>query len=120
MEEVMENITQDEVLELIGTFPLQPTRGKLIISVNTKDEDDAELGEEPGFDETQYVLATSPSPFDGVKPGCRVLLDLDRMSIKTKNEEGDIVFSINIKPVKVGERLFAIINDSAIDAVDNR
>lgn len=115
----MDNITQDDVLELIGKFPLIPTRGKLIISVNTREEDDIDLGD-VGFDDVQFVIAKGVQVSSEINPGCKVLLDLDKMSRKTVDEDGNHALSIEIKPVKVNGRVFAIINDAVIDAVDNR
>jgi hypothetical protein len=33
-----ENLTQDDVIELVTDFPLQPLRNKVIITMNTSEE----------------------------------------------------------------------------------
>lgn len=118
MEEVADNLTQDDVLDLIGKFPLEPIRNQLIISVNTTD---AELDlDGHGFDESQYVIAKGSHVFENIKAGGKVLLDLEKMSVKTQHEDGDITFVLQIKPVKVEDRVFAIINDTYVLSIDNR
>ena len=120
MEEIAENLTQDDVLELINDFPILPMRNKLVITVNTDNEDELDLGGH-GFAETQYVVATGTTVYDHIKPGCKVLLDLGRMSMKERDPStGEPVFTIQIKPIKVNNKVFAIINDGFVDAVDNR
>lgn len=119
MEEVAENITQDEVLELIGEFPVQPLRNTMIISVNTDDEDDLDL-EAVGFAETQFVISKGSHVHDTVKAGGRVLLDLEKLSTQIRQDDGEVTFSLKIKPIKVGDRVFGIVNDTCVLAIDNR
>lgn len=115
MEELAQNLTQDEVLELIKDFPIQPLGSRLIITVNTDEEDELEMGGF-GLAETQYVVAVGTRVFDEISPGQKVLLDLAGMAKTLPTGE----FSIPITPVKVNGRTFARINDRNIDCIDNR
>lgn len=108
MEEITENLTQDDVLDLITNFPLNPLRNKLVISVNLEEN---EFGDDI-FSEVQYVLAKGPHVYESIQPGCRVLLDMQKMS----DNQG----VVNIKPVKVGDRVFCLTSDAFVEAVDLR
>lgn len=120
MEEVTKNVTHDEVLELIKDFPVQPLRNRLIITTNVEEEDELDLDGSFGFAEAQYVVAEGSS-YDEIKPGCKVLLDLAAMSINTQREDGGgMTFAIQLKPLKVNGRVYGIIGDRYVDAVDNR
>ena len=117
------NLTQDDILELIGDFPVQPTRNRLIITVNTIEE----LGEDgvrltdKHLDESQYVLAVG-STVHGIKAGNKVLLDLDKLTERQSARQNayESVGTINLKPVKVNGRIYAMIYDGVVDAIDNR
>tara|TARA_R110000822_G_scaffold302649_1_gene426916 strand:- start:9118 stop:9480 length:363 start_codon:yes stop_codon:yes gene_type:complete len=118
MEELAENITHEEVLELIQDFPLTPMRSKIIITVNVdEDEDELDLGGY-GFSATQYVLAVG-SQNNVINAGDRVLLNLESMTEEISGPEGSS-FSIKVKPIKVGDRIFALVTDGVVDAIDNR
>lgn len=119
MEEVS-NITGEEVKELVKDFPVQPLRGKVIITVNAEEYDSEVLLQESSFSETQYVLASSPNT--GVVPGTRVLLDLDKITVKSRSatDADEIISTIKLKPITVNGQVFALINDNVIDAIDGR
>jgi len=114
MEELAVNLTQDEVNELIKHFPLLPSRNRMIVTVNTEEED-LDL-EGAGLAQTQYVIATGPHVWDEVVPGCRVLLDLDKMAVQT----GPDTYEIKVDPVKVGDRIYAFVHDTNVKSIDNR
>ena len=115
----IENLTYDDVLELIKEFPIEPLRNKVVITMNSFiEEDSITVGD--GIDEVQYVLAAGPSARD-VKPGDKVLLDLQQMmKMVTDEESGEKTPMISMRPVKAYEKYFAMIPDSYLDAIDNR
>ena len=113
MEEVAENLTQDDVLEIMIDFPITPLTNKMIISVNAEEGEDLMS---TGFDVTQFVIAVGSRVPKEIVPGCRVMLDLERMTIPGENGMG----SVQLKPVEVNGRVYAMIADSFIDAIDNR
>tara|TARA_R110000851_G_scaffold315229_5_gene477634 strand:+ start:20019 stop:20369 length:351 start_codon:yes stop_codon:yes gene_type:complete len=116
MEELAVNLTQEEALAISMNFPLEPARNRVIITVNTEENDDIDLIG-AGLSETQFVLSTGPHVWDKIKPGTKVCLDLEKMS---STNPGTGSFEIHIDPVKVGDRVFAYVYDSSIKAIDNR
>lgn len=120
MEEVTKNMSKEEVLKLIPDFPVIPLRNRLIITVNTEEEDELDLVGNFGFAEKQYVVAANSS-YTEITPGCSVLLDLAAMSINTESDaDGGVTFAIQVKPIKVNGKVFALINDRYVDAIDKR
>ena len=113
MEEVR-NITQEEVLEIIKDFPIQPTRNRVIITVNVDEEEDDEINlSGNSFCETQYVIASGNFNSD-ILPGQKVILDIKKMMPPNANGQ------IEIDPIEVNGRMYAFINDNVIKAFDNR
>lgn len=121
MEELTANITKEEAIEYSIGFPVKPMRGKLIITVNVDEEDnELDLGGY-GFAESQYVIAKGKQTYEDIKLGGRVLLDLNKLSIESKDPvTGEKILAISIKPIKVGDKVFGLINESVIDAIDER
>lgn len=115
MEELAANLTQEDVQKLMKNFPLEPSRNRLIITVNTEEADDLDLVG-AGLAESQYVLVAGPHVWDKIVPGSKVLLDLDKMS--TQSHEGE--FHIKMDPVKVGDRVYAFVHDTYVKSIDNR
>jgi len=117
MEEVV-NLTQDDVLELITDFPIEPLRNKIVITTNVEevDEDEVDLMGN-SFSPEQYVLAVGSYSKDFLKPGQKVFLDLESMTVKVNNPE-DIynpVMKISLKPVEVKGKVFGIITEDKIE-----
>jgi len=120
MEEIV-NLTQDDVLELIGDFPITPLRNRIVITTNVDEfEDDDVNFSEAGFSEVQYVLAVG-SHINELKPGMKVMLNLDLMSILEENPEDreNPLKRIVIRPVEAGERWFGQIEDHKVDYIMN-
>lgn len=120
MEEVT-NMTQDDVLDVITNFPIIPTRNKLIITVNVKEPDGNLVLAENSFDEVQYVVATGSHSSD-IKAGQKVLLSLDKMMVydQAQSDAYERVGHIKITPIEVNDRVYGLITDGMIDALDNR
>jgi hypothetical protein len=118
MEELALNLTGKQVNKLIKDFPVTPTRNRLIITINTVEEDFLQLDDQiaGGLDEVQYVMAQGSHVSSEINPGTKVMLDLDKMSV----ESAPGVFEIKIDPIKIGDRVYAFVYDSNIKAIDNR
>lgn len=118
MEEI-KNLEFNEVLDLIENFPFKPLRNRLIISVNVTPKQN-QFTETVDFDEYQYVIATG-SHVDIIKPGDRILLDLEKMSVKVASEENsyDYTVQIKIKPLIINNRTYAIITDTVVEGIYN-
>lgn len=120
MEEV-NNLSQDDVLELIGNFPLQPLRNKVIITVNVDEPDDDLVLSSSSFSEVQYVIAVGDF-VKGFEPGQKVLLDTEKMMEYTQSDtdQHERIGRIKIRPIEVNGRIFAIVNDGVIECKDGR
>jgi len=120
MEEV-NNLDQDGVLEVIKDFPVQPLKNRVIITVNADEKDEGLKLSESAFSDTQFIVATG-SFVNEVEPGQKVLLDLEKMMVFNTSAEDAYskVGSIKIDPIKVDDRMYAIIYDTYIKAKDNR
>lgn len=120
MEEVS-NLTLDDVLELITEFPVQPLGRKMIISMNVDEYDGELVLSENSFSESQYVIAVGDH-IHNIKPGMKVLLDLEKMTqyVPSETNQYDKVPVIKVKPVQVDGRIYALISDAYVDAIDNR
>lgn len=123
MEEI-QNVTPKEVQKLIKNFPIKPHRNNLVITVNSEEPDGELILTNGQFAETQYVIAAGSfiSKEGDIKPGVKVLLDLEKMMVFSSeaNNSHERVGSIKLKPIEINGRVFAIITDAYILAVDER
>src|SRR5699024_4534227 len=75
------NVTKEEVKKLIEEIKLIPTRGKLIVTMNTDTYEEGEFEDDLSIlSEYQYVLAVGPN-ITFVEAGDKVLLDLAKMTV---------------------------------------
>lgn len=122
MEELsqVENLTQDDVLDLITEFPVTPLKDKCVVSINTYEPDGNIVLADNSMDEVQFVLSTGSFVKD-IKPGAKVILDLEGMTKVIRDEEtGETTPRISLKPLEVNGRVYALLSDRYIDAIDNR
>lgn len=115
----LKNLTQEEVLEIVKTCNVQPLYNNIIITTNTAEMEDDDIEDiTPTFDAVQYVVAVG-SHVREVSPGDKVLLDISKMMSKnsSSNDAYSTVTSLQIKPVEIGDHVFAIIDDRKIDLV---
>lgn len=119
--ETVANMTLDDVLEIITDFPVQPLGRRVIVTLNMEEIDGNMILTDNSLSETQYVLAVG-SHIDDIKPGMKVLLDLENMMEYIPNPENayEKLGRVKVRPIKIGEKIFALINDRVIDAIDNR
>jgi hypothetical protein len=115
MEELALNLTPEQIEEIVIDFPIIPSRGRVVITVNTDELDDLDLNG-AGLSEVQYVMATGSFAWDELKAGTKVLIDLDKMSVQTGPDE----YQVKLDPIKIGDRVYAFIHDSFIKAIDKR
>ena len=120
MEEI-ENLTLDDVLELIheDKFPIIPLRNRIVISTNVEEyeDDDVNLSGQ-GFDEEQYVIAVG-SHVNILKPGMKIMLNLDAMTVMEENPEDreSPLKRIMLRPVEAGKRFYGMITDDKVDYI---
>lgn len=117
MEEV-ENVLAEDVQELVKSFPLVPTRNRLVITVNTISEDeDGLMLSQTQMDEEQYVIAAG-SHVHEIMAGDKILLDMNKIMQYRPNPENanEKIGYVEIDPIHVNDRVYAMINDTAIKA----
>lgn len=119
--EDIKNITKEEVLEIIKAFPITPLRNRLIITVNVDEEEDGLVLTNTSFSESQYVVSTGTFIKD-VKVGDKVILDLDKMveTVADDHNPYEKVSRIKIDPIEVDGKIYAMVYDSVIKAIDKR
>lgn len=121
MEEVS-NLTQDEVLEIVKNFPLEPPRSKAIITVNIDDVEEEGIEDSTSsLSDSQFVMAVGPN-MTWVQPGQKIMLDLRAMmqskaAMHNQMEENG---QIMIDPVEVNGRQYIFIDERVIKAKDKR
>lgn len=121
MEEVS-NVTLEEVMVFAdGSFPVQPRRNRLIITVNTAEPDGELVLDNGRFAEAQYVVAVSQNILD-VNVGDRVLIDVEKMMEFTQGAENadERVGMLKLHPIIVDEVVYALVSDNVVIATDNR
>ena len=124
MGEERENMTQDDVLEVISTFPLEPLFGKVFITLNKVDEDGGLILSDNVLDDVQYVVAGDIIWRDTVvSPGQKILIDIEKMMVPVRSEEVNSyeqVMQVKIDPIEVNGVMYALIDERFIKAKDNR
>lgn len=123
-EEMQANMSHDEVLDVILDFPIKPLWGQIVITVNTDEVDGGLVLSDNSFSEKQFVIA-GKTKWDDVEviPGTPVLIDIKKL-MKTVRQEVDNVFGeykvVEIDPVEVDGRMYAMVDCRVIKAVDLR
>ena len=120
----MKNLTQDEVVSMLETFPLIPRKNFVYITMNksTDEEDKESILEEQYVKEEQFVIAVGGRVQD-IEPGMKVLLDPDKMTkyIQDPNDITTKIPTINALPFELSEDLVvARISDDIIYSIDLR
>lgn len=121
--EEKKNLTQNDVLELISNFKLEPLYNKLYITLNNVKYDDGILLTEYVLSDEQFVVAVGDHVSKSIKPGDKVLIDIERLMVSVGSESNNQYE--NLKQVKLdlldyeGNAL-ALIDDRVIKAIDRR
>lgn len=113
------NLNQDDVLDLVGKFPLEPLFNGVYITVN-KLETDLVLTDNI-LSDVQYVVAAGEHSV--VQPGQKVLIDIEKMMVPVRQESNNVyetVMQVKVDLVEVNGDIFALVNDRVIKAKDNR
>ena len=122
-EGTQENMSHDQVLDVILDFPIKPLWGQLLITINREQDGGLDLGDS-AFSEKQFVVA-GKTKWDEVEvlPGTPVLLDIRKL-MKTVRQEVDNVLGeykvIELDPIEVDGIEYAMVDCRVIKAVDLR
>jgi hypothetical protein len=118
------NMTQDDVLDVIRTFPLEPLFGKVFITLNKLEEDGGLVLSDNILNDVQYVVAGEVQWRDNkVSPGQKVLIDIEKMMVRTRAESTNAyeeIMQVKIDPIEVDGVMYALIEERFIKAKDNR
>ena len=124
MGEERENMTQDDVLDVIRTFPLEPLFGKVFITLNKLSEDGDLVLSDNILDDVQYVVAGEIQWRESkVSPGQKVIIDIEKMMVPVRSEDTNAyeqVMQVKIDPIEVDGVMYALIEERYIKAKDNR
>jgi hypothetical protein len=114
----LKNVSKEEVLEIISTMPLEPVFNKVFITINTVEVDGELVLTNDTLSEDQYVLAVGPTAARTVSPGDKVVLDLEKMTVRTPldHDQTQVNTQIKIDPIYINGRQFAIVNDNCFKA----
>lgn len=116
-----ENLNQEEVNSIITNFPLQPLFNSVYITVNKLEQDGNLVLSDNILSDVQYVIASGEHSV--VKPGQKILIDIEKMMVPVKQESTnsyETVMQVKVDLVEVDNKVFALINDRVIKAIDNR
>lgn len=115
------NLNQDDVLELVGKFPLEPLFNGVYITVNKLEQDGNLVLSDNILSDVQYVVAVGPHSV--VEAGQKVLIDIEKMMVPVKQESTnsyETVMQVKVDLVEVNGDVFALVTDRVIKAKDNR
>lgn len=112
----IKNYDDKSIDKLVKEFPIEPLFTRVIITLNREQEDNGLILKENPLNEEQYVLAVGGSA--QVKPGQKILLDLEKMTVKvpSKTDSSQMTEKIKIDFIPVGKEVFGIIYDNQIKA----
>lgn len=105
--------------EIPEFFPWKPTFNKVVITLNKLEPDNKLVLSDNTMSEEQYVVASGWMAEQYVKPGDKVLLDLEKM-ITTKpnpHDTHEMISTIKVEPIEYEDVTYAIIEDRYIKAI---
>jgi hypothetical protein len=119
-----ERMNQDDVLDVINVFPLEPLFGKVFITLNKAEEDGVLIFSDNVLDDVQYVVA-GEIQWKNIKvsPGQKVIIDIERMMVATKSEDNnayEAVMQVKVDLYEIDGVPYALIDERLIKAKDNR
>ena len=112
------NLTKEEVLKLIKSFPIQLRRGLIAVTLNSTTFDESSLTEERSLNESQYVIAIGDLVKD-FKPGDLVGLNLSALT-KIRRMVGnsdETISEIDIKTFEVDNMNVGIIDERVVEYI---
>lgn len=117
MEEVS-NLSREEALDLISTFPIDPIGNRIIITLNV-DEDEDEMGLTGSFvSPKQTVMAVGPYVRQ-ILAGDEINIDLDKFKIRTlsNTDSDERVTSLDFRTILVDDRVYCLTTDSTVEYI---
>jgi hypothetical protein len=115
------NLNQNDVLELMGQFPLEPLFNGVYITVNKLEQDGSLVLSDNILSDVQYVVAAGEHSV--VKAGQKVIIDIEKMMVPVKSESNNAYetnMQVKVDLVEIEGNVFALISDRFIKSKDNR
>ncbi len=108
------NITKEEALGIVETFPVQFFSNRVLVTVNNEQSDELSLSDN-SLAEEQYVIAIGNRVHD-LEAGDTVLLDLKKLLTKRQvaHDQYQTEEVLDLEPFVYGEHTFALINDNQL------
>ena len=116
--EELDNLTFEEVQEIIKDFPLEPEGNRIIITLNREVIEDELVLDNNMLAEEQFVIAVGPMAARWLSPGDKILLDLDKM-IERKPLDYDqtqVNAQIRVDPIEIEGNHYTFTNDRCVKA----
>jgi len=115
------NLNQDDVLDLIGSFPLKPLFNGVYITLNKLEQDGNLILSENVLSDVQYAVAVGHTA--QVQAGQKILIDIEKMMVPVKQESNnayETVMQVKVDLIEIDGKPFALVTDRVIKAEDNR
>lgn len=106
----------------IKQFEVQPIFNKVIITLNSLEEDGSVVLSSNVLSDIQYIVAKGPN-VNQVSVGDKVLIDIEKLMVPTKSDNTDaysMQLQVKVDPIEVDGVMYAIVEDRIIKAIDNR
>lgn len=116
------NLTQDDVLDLMVNFPLEPTFNKVYITLNNLEPDGVLTLSDNVLSESQFIVAKGPI-VNTLDVGQKVLIDIEKLMALKGYESAnqyEQVREVKLDLIEIDGNKFALIEDRMIKAKDNR
>jgi len=116
------NLSQDDVLDVIKDFPLEPSFSRVYITLNKLEADGDLVLSDNVLSDIQYVVAKGPM-VTWLDAGQKVIIDIDKMMVPIQQESTDsyqTVMQVKIDPIEINGNIYTLIEDRLIKAKDNR
>lgn len=118
----MKNVSKEEVKNLIANFPIKPRFNKVIITLNSINEEGRVKTSNNVLSDVQYVIAKGNMVLD-INEGDQVIIDLEKLTKPVRldvNNNVETVYEANIDAIEVNGNTYAFIEDRIIKAIDER
>lgn len=100
-------VDKSNIEEIVNSFPYEPLRRHVVISLNYEDVEEGIVSEN-SLDAEQYVIAKGSFIGDEVTLGDKYLIDLNKFPMKGGQ--------IAIDPVYVNNNIYAFVDEQVIKA----
>lgn len=116
--EELENLSYEEVLEVIKNFPLVPEGNRIVVTLNREVNEDELILDNNTLDEEQYVIAVGPMAERNLQPGDRIILDLEKMveRVPLAHDQTQMSSQIKIDPIEIDGKHFTFTSDRCYKA----